>query len=179
MYCILTDFLISLSFDIIRPNYYIQINLFIPFQPNHIHLIQWWGIVDPSIGERKVEEKNEQHGTELTELSKQQQLESVVAKADQTKGDRNRRDNNKNRKGRKRSSKDRHEDEISYYEDSHHRDFRHPDGRGGAPSHHHLRYGPPQDFRGGRNPPPPNRDLYAPQGRRSDEQRDRQRHPPN
>jgi len=141
--------------------------------------LSWWGIVDPSIGERKVEEKKEQHDTELTELSKQQQLESLVTKSDQTKGDRNRRDNNKHRKGRKRSSKDRREDELSYYEEPHHRDFRHPHDHGGVPSHHHLRYGPPQNSRGGRNLLPPHRDLYVPQGQRSDEQQDRQRRPPN
>jgi hypothetical protein len=135
--------------------------------------LSWWGIVDPSIGERRVEVKSEQNNK--IDIKKEQHTKpkretTPVAKksTDQPKGDKNRHDNtntnsNNNRSdssGRKRSSRDRHEDEPFYYDDYHHRG----NGGGGGcsggnppPFHGNNFRNHPHDRGGAGGPPFPNR----------------------
>jgi hypothetical protein len=139
--------------------------------------LSWWGIVDPSIGERRVEVKSERN--KKIDIKKEQRTKpkreaTPVAKksADQPKGDRNRRDNTNSNtnssynksdsSGRKRSSRDRHEDEPLYYDDYHHRGNGGGGGGGGSggnpPSFHGNNFrNHPHDRGGGGGPPFPNR----------------------
>lgn len=127
--------------------------------------MSWWGIVDPSIGERKVEEKaKSKTDADRVTQTKPRRDRSGAKSSDRTsperkdvKGDRNKRDNS--RSARKRSSRDRHEDEHAYYDDyppwEDHRDRfsggEFDDGGGGYP--------PPfraSDYDFDHNGPPPN-----------------------
>ena len=144
--------------------------------------LSWWGIVDPSKGERRIEVKSEQNNKidskKEQHTKPKREITPVVKKsADQPKGDRNRRDNtNTNTKtndnksdssGRKRSSRDRHEDEPFYYDNYHHRGNGGGGGggSGGNPPPFHgnnFRNHPHDRGGGGGGPPFPNRMVDGP-----------------
>mmetsp|Transcript_16405 Transcript_16405/g.33705 ORF Transcript_16405/g.33705 Transcript_16405/m.33705 type:complete len:373 (+) Transcript_16405:143-1261(+) len=84
--------------------------------------LSWWGIVDPSIEEKKQEEKEEPKvdaDEEKKSTSRRDRSASKPDGATSTEGkdckrDRNKRDSSRN--ARKRSSRDRHEDEPQHFD---------------------------------------------------------------
>ena len=112
--------------------------------------LKWWGIVEPSIEDKRREEKPGSKNSDDAESRQRSRRDRIGARPESGRdeiGDRYRGDNSRNT--RKRSSRDRYDDEYGYFDDYPRREDRHdryPDRRF-------------DEFRDGYPPPTHNRDF--------------------